>query len=224
MAIAQLTHLHLTIPSSGTTSELVPPECFPVVPLAKKSALSRRVSFARYVSIIDGGGAGVCIDASNTDLDTTERDNIQISTPTYVLFPGGDPFEDPFLPDICLLHRGLPQSFGRVRFRIQLSRHHCSLIPRHFPDGSYWSSQRPLGSQSSLSPIIYVHSEDSVGRLSSSSSVVSDDWDGDVGLLTSLLGLSSFDSMPRASVFSDISFYSAIDSPTELGPLFCSGV
>ena len=42
---------------------------------------------------------------------------------------------------ICLLRRGLPQSFGRVRFRI-----HCSLIPRHFPDGSYLSSRRPLRS------------------------------------------------------------------------------
>ena len=84
MAIAQLTHLHLTIPSSGTTSEPVPPECFLVVPLAKGSALSRRVSFARDVSIIDSSpllfspveepvSASVLPD---TDLDTIERDDI----------------------------------------------------------------------------------------------------------------------------------------------------
>ena len=84
MAIAQLTHLHLTIPSSGSTSKSVPPECFPVVPLAKRSVLSRRVSFAREVSIIDSSpllfspveepeSASVPPD---TDLDTTERDNI----------------------------------------------------------------------------------------------------------------------------------------------------
>ena len=53
-----------------------------------------------------------------------------------------------------------------------------------------------------------------MGRLSSSSSVVSDDSDG--VLLTSLLGLSSCDSIPRASVSSDFSFYSAVDSPTGL--------
>ena len=29
-----------------------------------------------------------------TDLDTTERKDIQIATPTYVLFPGSDPSED----------------------------------------------------------------------------------------------------------------------------------
>ena len=35
-----------------------------------------------------------------------------------------------------------------------------------------------------------------------------------MGLLTSLLGLSSFGSMPRASVSSDFSFYSAVNSLT----------
>ena len=46
--------------------------------------------------------------------------------------------------------------------------------------------------------------------------MASDNLDGDVGLLTSLLVLSSFGSMARASVSSDFSFYSAVDSPTGL--------
>ena len=32
----------------------------------------------------------------DTDLDTTERDNIHIATPTDVLFPGSDPFGGEF--------------------------------------------------------------------------------------------------------------------------------
>ena len=53
MTIAWLTHLHITIPSSGSTSEPVPPECFPVVPLARRAVLPHWVSFARDVSVID---------------------------------------------------------------------------------------------------------------------------------------------------------------------------
>ena len=56
MAIAWLTHLHLSIPSSGTTSGPVPLECFPVVPLSQESAVSRRV-FAALV--FSGGGARI---------------------------------------------------------------------------------------------------------------------------------------------------------------------
>ena len=52
MVIAQLTHLHLTIPSSGSTAEPVPPEWFPVVPLSRGSAVSRRVSFTWDVPVI----------------------------------------------------------------------------------------------------------------------------------------------------------------------------
>ena len=36
MAIAQLTHLHLSILSSGKPSGPVPPECFPVVPFSRR--------------------------------------------------------------------------------------------------------------------------------------------------------------------------------------------
>ena len=53
MAIAQLTHLHLTIPSSGSTSEPVPSECCQVVPLSRESTISRWVSFAREDAVIE---------------------------------------------------------------------------------------------------------------------------------------------------------------------------
>ena len=49
MALAQLTHLHLSVPSSGTTTGMVPPECFPVVPLPHKP---HRVSFASDVEVM----------------------------------------------------------------------------------------------------------------------------------------------------------------------------
>ena len=49
MAVAQLTHLHLLVPSSGTTTGTVPPECFPVVPFPRKP---RRISFASDVEVM----------------------------------------------------------------------------------------------------------------------------------------------------------------------------
>ena len=52
MAIAQLTRLHLTIPSSGMTTEPVPPDCFPIVPLTRKPAGPNKVSFAADVEVI----------------------------------------------------------------------------------------------------------------------------------------------------------------------------
>ena len=72
MTIARLTHLHITIPSSGSTSEPVPPECFLVLHIAWRAILPLRVSFAQDVSIINslpllfspGGGAGASIDIS----------------------------------------------------------------------------------------------------------------------------------------------------------------
>ena len=70
--------------------------------------------------------------------------------------------------------------------------------------------------QSSLSPINSIPSGDSGERQSYSSSVALDDLNGDVGLLTSLLSFPSVGSTTRASVSSDFSFYSAVDSPTGL--------
>ena len=52
LAIAQLTHLHLTIPSSGTTTEPVPLDCVPVVPLPRKPVKPVKVSFAEDMEVI----------------------------------------------------------------------------------------------------------------------------------------------------------------------------
>ena len=41
MAIAELTHLHITIPASGSAGEAVPEECFPTVPLPQVSVVTR---------------------------------------------------------------------------------------------------------------------------------------------------------------------------------------
>ena len=67
-----------------------------------------------------------------------------------------------------------------------------------------------------LSPIALVTSEASVECMSSSSSVASDDSDGDTGLLSALLGPPSFGSASGTSESSELSFYSAVDSPAEL--------
>ena len=228
MTIAQMKQLHITI-----LSEPVPSKCFPVVPLAQRAVLPHRVSFARDVSIIDSSpllcslveepeSALVPLD---TDMDTTEWEDIQIATPTYVLFPGSDPFEDlidisppgfPYLP--------APPGFvpivrpGEIPDPVE--------PPSLFADSpeipGWFQTEQPapardlIGFQLSLSPISSVPSGDSVERPSSSSLVASDDSDGDVRLLTSSLSLPSFGSMPWVSVSSDISFYSAVGSPIGL--------
>ena len=189
-----------------------------MAPLAKKSAYSSRVSFAHDVSIIDSSpllfspveelaSASVPPD---TDLDTTEREDIQIATPTYALFPSGDPFEDlneissprfPYLP--------VPLGFtpiirpGDIPDAVESPSLFADspALPGWFLSEQPATTRELLGLQSLLSLISRVHSGDSVGRLSSSSSVVLDNSDGDVGLLMSLLGLSSFSSMQRASIF-----------------------
>ena len=147
------------------------------------------------------------------DTGTLEGSDIQIVQPIYVLFPS-DPFDEldgiltprfPYLP--------APPGF----------------TPIAIPDDILW----PAGSTSihdaspalrdpnllelslKLSPIDRIPSEYSMGCVSSSSSVASDDSYGDAGLLASLLGC-SIGSVSRTSVSSEFSFYSAVDSPTGL--------
>ena len=52
MAIVQLTHLHISIPASGSARGAIPEECFPPVPLPWVSADPRRVSFASEVTVL----------------------------------------------------------------------------------------------------------------------------------------------------------------------------
>ena len=54
MAIAQLTHLHISIPASGAPPGRVPEECFPCSAPSRGSTDPRRVSFASVVSVLGG--------------------------------------------------------------------------------------------------------------------------------------------------------------------------
>ena len=52
MAIAQLTHLHISIPASAAPPGAVPEYCFPSVSLSRLSAESRRLSFASAITVL----------------------------------------------------------------------------------------------------------------------------------------------------------------------------
>ena len=54
MAIAQLTHLHISIPASGAPPGQVPEECFPRGTLSRGLMDPRRVAFASGVTILGG--------------------------------------------------------------------------------------------------------------------------------------------------------------------------
>ena len=54
MAIAQLTHLHISIPASGVPPGQVPEQCFPRVTCSRELTNPRRVSFASGVTILGG--------------------------------------------------------------------------------------------------------------------------------------------------------------------------
>ena len=102
MTISQLTHLHLSIPSSGTTSEPLPPDCFPVVPLPRKPIKSVKVSFAKDVEVIGSPptlpSLGEEPDYPDQSLPNNvlnhDQDIFAIAPPTYVLFPFVDPSDD----------------------------------------------------------------------------------------------------------------------------------
>ena len=68
--VHQLTHLHLTILLSGSTTEPVPPECFPIVPLKCRSVGSPRVSFAAHVEVI---GSPPNISSPGEELDYPDQ-------------------------------------------------------------------------------------------------------------------------------------------------------
>ena len=102
MAITQLTHLYLTIPSSRTTTKPVPPDCFPIFPLTCKPDGPNKVSFAADVEVIGSppniSSAGEELDFPDQSLPDNalhhDQDVVTIAPPTYVLFPFVDPSED----------------------------------------------------------------------------------------------------------------------------------
>ena len=99
MAIAQLTHLHIMIPASGTGLPAVPEECFPPVPLPQTLLSSRRVSFARDVAVI-ASTPGYSPERELSSLqdrlmegpEPATSPDIQIHQPIYTLFPGRTPW------------------------------------------------------------------------------------------------------------------------------------
>ena len=101
MAIAQLTHLHLTIPASGSVVEPVPEECYPAVPLPRVPVSSRRVSFTWEVAVIES--APLCppdwetdslIDPAVGGTASADQCLIQFHQPDYTMFPREDPKDE----------------------------------------------------------------------------------------------------------------------------------
>ena len=76
MAIAQLTHLHISIPATGAPPE-VPEECFPHGPLSRGPVDPRRVSFASGVTVM-GGDPTL---EQSPDQIPVDRPDIQIHNP-----------------------------------------------------------------------------------------------------------------------------------------------
>ena len=101
MAIAQLTHLHITIPASGMGLPVVPEECFPLVLLPRTSLSSRRVSFARDVAVLSSSpgsspdrGPSSLQDRAVEGPEPVVSSDIQIHHPIYTLFPGEHPMDE----------------------------------------------------------------------------------------------------------------------------------
>ena len=214
MAIARLTHLHFSIPSSETTSGPVPPECFLVVPLSRRPAASHRVSFAEDVDVIGSspflflpvGEPESITESALVDPGLLELGDITSAQPTYVLFPTDDPFDDadwlppprfPYLlatPGFTPIVRpgDIPYPAGSA------SLHWTSLVratPSSLPPPSLPGWYPPvlpcpngdvLGLPLTISLIDRVPSEDSL-EPASSSLVSSEDMDRDARLLASLL-------------------------------------
>ena len=86
MAIAQLTHLHISIPASGSAGGAVLEEYFPSVPLPRVSADPRRVSFASQVTVL-----GVAPESEQLpDQVPVDLLDIQIHDPVYPCIPEED--------------------------------------------------------------------------------------------------------------------------------------
>ena len=81
MAIAQLTHLHISVPASA-----VPEECFPSVPLSRVSEDSRRVFFASAIMVL----------VADPDRVPVDLPAIQIHDPVYPGIPEEDDMDVSF--------------------------------------------------------------------------------------------------------------------------------
>ena len=78
MAIAQLTHLHISIPASGALPGAIPEDYFPLVQLARVPADSHLVSFASAITIL----------GAEPDLENRQN-RYSGSCPSLAAGPGG---------------------------------------------------------------------------------------------------------------------------------------
>ena len=74
MAIAQLTHLQIAIPSSGNPPGEVPSDCFPKIAEPGVTKTPKRVTFASVIQTKTGE-----MDHPTTDQDETPTDNPMIT-------------------------------------------------------------------------------------------------------------------------------------------------
>ena len=102
MAIAQLTHLHISIPASGAPPGAVPEDCFPSVSLSWVSAEYRQVSFASAITVL---GAEPDSEQSPERVPV-DRPTIQIHDPVCPDIPEEDDMDDSgeisFVPEAVL--------------------------------------------------------------------------------------------------------------------------
>ena len=89
MAIAQLTHLRISIPASGTPPGKVPADCFPGVVRPTGAAVTRRVSFAPEESTLEiemtPAPANAVFPSDSSDVTVT-GDRIELTAPPVSSF------------------------------------------------------------------------------------------------------------------------------------------
>ena len=136
MAIAQLTHLHISFPASGAPPGEVPEECFPLGLLSRGPADPCRVSFASGATVL--GGEPTL--EQSPDQISVDRPDIQIQYPVYPDIPEEGEMDisiverDVPIP-VLRPHRGFCNFHGRRRSGGQTVIRLCLTFRRNFPAG-----------------------------------------------------------------------------------------
>ena len=106
----KLTDLHISIPASGSVTEAVPESCFLHVPLTPSLVSSRRVSFARQVTVIEDATEYAAVREqtlrSSPALSEPAPMDIQLHKPVCTLSPEEDSMDASTVvvkPDFLLL-------------------------------------------------------------------------------------------------------------------------
>ena len=158
MAIAQLTHFHISIPASGAPPGVVPEDCFLSVPLPRVSAYSRRVSFASATMILEAEPDS----EQSPERVPVDRPKIQIHDPVCLDVPEEDDMdvsgEVSDIPE-TVLHP--PPGFEQFSWLTAIGRggdpslfDFSAELPKWFPGG--WAGQSCVPPSMSISPILSV--------------------------------------------------------------------